>query len=346
MGRILDRLFRRRRRNRNSDVMLEIGEPQAVRIFDTTAVNNTTIPFDRFMHHVMRQPFSKSLWRATDLETAREMAESLWERYVDPLPGASPALGALTEANIDAKTAEFKAYIDAQTQKAIANEEKIRALFTDAQRGSLRRHLRANTDDETDTELFLNITPGKTRSARQRRPNELLDIAVDWIIRSSSTLHNTVTQTERLELRGAVERVVVHQMDVFDLETLRFLFTSCGKKEMLERYTLIGAFYGDTVIGRYLHRLTLEQARNVAALTNVNPDFWLDVALATLSGLIIAHGFADSNGRSARALYAAMLLQNWTNGLMLDRRPFIAPDYRWLVNFVQPTRDWHGVALP
>ncbi len=100
------------------------------------------------------------------------------------------------------------------------------------------------------------------------------------------------------------------------------------------------------MIGRNPHKFPLEGARRLNNFAVGNPDLWLDIALATLGGLIIAHGFADSNGRSARALYASILLQKYTNPQMLDQRPFIAPDYRWLVDFVQPTRDWHNAALP
>lgn len=341
---IFDRLFGKKKRT-----VLNVGAPQMMNpnaTYNTNALDGTTISRDDFQLHVMRQPFSKSLWRASDLETAYDMVDALWEQYVDPMPGARAGKAALTEVNIDAKTVEFQSYVNTQVKKLVVNKEKIQALFAEARAGRLQRQLRTHADGETEAELFLNVTPGNNAAAQARRPNEVCDVAVDWIIRSSATLSRGVTHEERVQLRSAIHKVVNHRMDVLDLETLRFLFAACGKKDMVERYTTYGAFYGDTVIGRYLHKFTLEEARRLNNFAVGNPDLWLDIALATLSGLIIAHGFADSNGRSGRALYASILLQKYTNPQMLDQRPFIAPDYRWLVDFVQPTRDWHNAALP
>ena len=348
---VFDRFFgRKNRRNRRTSLAV-VGDPQPMtpmEMYNTNALEGTTVSYEDFHFMLMRRPFMQAFWRATTLETAYEMADLIWERYVDPMPGGAAGIGAINNDNIDARMGEFENYVNAQTRKVLVNKGKIQDLFADAQNRRLHGQLLQNKDAETEAELFLAGTFDRRTGAQAARPGEVLDVAVDWIIRSSATLSGGggVTQAERLQLRNAIGTVVGQNRNVLDIDTLRFLFAACGKKDMVARYTVGGAFYGDTVIGRYLQQFTLEEARRLANFGHGLTDFWPNIALAVLGGLIIAHGFADSNGRSSRALYAAIMLQKYVAPLRLNQRPFVAPDYRWLVDFVQPTRDWHMVALP
>ncbi len=342
------RFLTRRRRNRparrrydiNDIIEVEDNGVQLRPRHNTNALEETDVPFEVFRLKMIAQPVYHALGRVSDVETADMMIDSLWERYVDPMPGANPGNYAIKADTLDAQIQTAADYADMQWRKLLHNKDKIKGIFDQAQQGALRRLLRANTNGDVDMQIFLDLTNATHARAAQLRRSELVSVAVDWIFSSSMTLGAHGGNTDRDNIRDAIHAVIDQNMDVTDIGTLHFLFAACGRKQALERYTGHGSWYGDLVIGRYLQSYAFERARAMRNLAVANPDFWLDLSLALLSSNIIAHGFADCNGRSCRALYACAMLGNYTQNLALNQRPFIVPDSTWLRNFVDPDFDW------
>ena len=121
-----------------------------------------------------------------------------------------------------------------------------------------------------------------------------------------------------------------NRTNVCDITTLMYLQRHAGpvnaRRRTFMTMGLENTFYGGTAMGGAVQRYVEEKVLQLSGQALANPAFWYDVSCLQLTGYIIAHGFVDANGRSARMMYACTQI--------LKGRRFIAPHKTWTNNQV------------
>ncbi|MEL6999969.1 MAG: hypothetical protein AAFP68_17045 [Pseudomonadota bacterium] len=210
--------------------------------------------------------------------------------------------------------------ISDETAKLRRNEARIERYARRAEQDKFRQGL-----------LDANMQTDLTRDFRDVCDNEF-DLAATWIAAESSSLCGRdiarINPTERQQIEYAV-RAVVRERDLFLVETLDYLHDNVGDFGAGRRWgggNSRGQIYGGDGIGRYLQGKVADRARALSNRARRHPHAWYNVAGFQLVANILAHGFADGNGRSVRALYACVLLKHG--------RAFQGPHNDWIVNEV------------
>jgi hypothetical protein len=219
----------------------------------------------------------------------------------------------------------IKEIMRVEAPKVRKNKENIRGLAYMAGRGELSQALLDRRNREVPWEFCI------------RTQNEALIEGFEWVVRSSGTLQirADASEEEREErtkaikdsLHGAMVAVVRNNMDVTDVATMDFLNRNAGSKHANYRIPTMGVrneFYGGVTIGKYLQLWVAGYARALRSDAARDRNKWYDIACLQLIGNIIAHGYGDGNGRSARALFACTQIQK--------NLQFVAPSYRWTLD--------------
>lgn len=169
-------------------------------------------------------------------------------------------------------------------------------------------------------------------------PNDIVDevdYAAYWVIKASMTLNGEREGPQARHNLANAMRNVVRQRDVLDVSTLDYLQQHSGELGAQTRWggnPILDSTvpYGGTGIGKFLQQRTAQRARGLARTKGdgaADGLYWYDVASFLMVGYLLAHGYGDGNGRSARALFACTLIKN--------NVVFAPPAYQWTLNQVK-----------
>lgn len=242
-----------------------------------------------------------------------------------------------TKSDVQEQVRRLIRLLNAETQKAITNKVDIQSLYLQAMRGELRRGLltRGNSDYPcVDTQIIAQsehieaaVNWVLSRSSTNRREMHAIDL--DASLGEQSAARAKVAKRAETGIVAAIKNVVTKpKHDVLDLNTLHYLHRSTSNLNTDQRRMatngLVTEFYGGTALGAALQRHVALKVWQASRLTRHNRFFWYDIAVLQLAGYIIAHGFADGNGRASRLIFACTQIQN---GLC-----FIPPHDDWAQN--------------
>ena len=264
--------------------------------------NNMTITAEAFQSRLQRSSEYKIFIAQTDCIAARELVSDFYNTYLSvngrPIDIDSKRLEGLISA--------LKSFLNRDGVKALTNRANINMVFGHCLNGRMHTSMlkRGNLDWPVPSDV------GDVDSEIRR--------AMNWIIDRSSTAEFAGDRLPDLE--RAMRDVILHRSNVLSLNTLNALNGSAGKKQAVLRFPHLETFYVGTAAGRHLQRYVANKASEMAQ-TVAGRNKWYYVATFQLLGNIIAHGFGDGNGRTARALFACTQIQN--------KLPFIAPCFDW-----------------
>lgn len=233
----------------------------------------------------------------------------------------------MAQQNYEYIVEQTKSGMELEARKARTNLMRIDGIARRGASGALRK------------ELLDERNQAARQSRRLQGPLSEIDPAADWVIERSGSIAAGDQQTR--DILVAAMRRVVRTMDVLDVSTLEYLHRHVGRFNGQHRWgggATRSAFYTGPAVGKFLQHQVAIKARALANMAVRNPMLWYDVACLQLTGNIIAHGFVDGNGRSARALFACTLIKN--------RRRFVVPHRQWTKNQVleqdlgKPITDW------
>lgn len=185
------------------------------------------------------------------------------------------------------------------------------------------------------------VTRGYSRSLADRRNHmkeeayqqayllEDLPRAVNWVLKSSMTINKEPVHGQTWSTLSQMMGRIIQDpgRSLFSMGTLNDLNASAGQKMQTDRLSSsLETFYGTSYMGEMMLPRVLRMGREWATpqLLTGTPAAVDDLASFLMLGVILAHGFGDGNGRTARALYACTLLRHG--------RPFIPPAYAWVRN--------------
>ncbi len=297
----------------------------------------TTVTSGKLHNKAQAWPEFQAFVQATDPLAGREIIDNAFQHMFSPRGKATVKK---KKSEVRDLTATLVGALLQETQKAVDNKNAIDDLYRRAINAGLRQGLTNPGNTEFPWAGHIPTTQ-----------NDDIETALDWILGRSTTnkakdadydyFQATDEEIERAEavarqnvvqnLRNALTNVIRNgNMDVTDVNTLHYLHRHSGPTNANRRWFgtagLAEQFYGGTALGGALHRYVGRKVQNMVVLTHRNRFFWYDIACLQLTGNIIAHGFADGNGRASRAIFACTQIQK---GL-----PFVAPLYRWTTNQV------------
>lgn len=262
--------------------------------------------------------------------------ETLNSLFCNAFPGTVGAgvFKPVTQVSFDATIEKICKVLPDELRKVQLNRARIFQLYSQAARGQLAAEM-------------LKEGGGAESNRSLKQPTGIVYAQVEaasrWVFDSSTTnqgleganafAKNTkkekIAEQKRVDakhkaLTDAMWQVVSHNKDVTSLNTLDYLHQNCGSVATTTR-AATGAslyqFYGGTAIGRYLHGEVSRLASHLGYNVKTLPQPWYDVAAFMMVGYIICHGYADGNGRAARAIYGCTLVQK--------KLPFVAPSDDW-----------------
>ncbi|MGD1925402.1 MAG: hypothetical protein ACFB03_14635 [Paracoccaceae bacterium] len=282
-------------------------------------------------------PEFRAFVQETDALAGREIIDNAFRHMFSPRGKAKVKK---KKAEMRELTATLVGALLQETMKAIDNKNSIDDLYRRAINADLRQGLtnpgngefpwtgHNPTTQNEDIEIALNWILGRSTTNKAKEADyDYFEATAEEIERAEEVARQNVVQT----LRNGLTNVIRNgNMDITDVNTLHYLHRHSGPTNAVRRWFgtagLAEQFYGGTALGGALHRYVGGKVQNMVALTRFNRFFWYDIACLQLTGNIIAHGFADGNGRASRAIFACTQIQK---GL-----PFVAPLYRWTTNQV------------
>lgn len=197
---------------------------------------------------------------------------------------------------------------------------------------TMARKAMAHKYDRWDPTLYKKMTTfGAVDSDSDARK------AAKWLSYKSDTYKKELNDAQRGDYLGAVEAGITKaaKHSLWDERFLIPIRKACSPSGLFENERGVNfeqeGKYPSGPSGEYLREQLFFFMRGIPKPSRQGDDGWRGIALFLLGALLQAHSFTDGNGRTARAAYAAALLQGglafaapkWDFETKLSRMPIM-----------------------